>query len=212
MELIELNAKTREGKGKGAARKLRAVNAIPAIVYGAKVDPLKLSVDIPTFDKIIRDNGSSGLFFDLTIDGGDKKMVMLKEIQMDPFGLKYLHVDFHEIDMDHKVSVSVPVETEGVAAGVKEGGMLQIIRRDLDVLCKPKDTPESISIDISNLEIGDSVHVEDIDMGDAIEIPHEVNFTVITIVPPDVSSDDVEEEDGDEAEIGEVAPAASEAE
>ena len=131
---------------------------------------------------------------------------------MDPFGLKYLHVDFHEIDMDHKVSVSVPVETEGVAAGVKEGGMLQIIRRDLDVLCKPKDTPESISIDISNLEIGDSVHVEDIDMGDAIEIPHEVNFTVITIVPPDVSSDDVEEEDGDEAEIGEVAPAASEAE
>ena len=83
MELIELNAKTREGKGKGAARKLRAVNAIPAIVYGAKVDPLKLSVDIPTFDKIIRDNGSSGLFFDLTIDGGDKKMVMP---QRDPDG------------------------------------------------------------------------------------------------------------------------------
>ncbi len=203
MELIELNAKTREGKGKGAARKLRAANAIPAIVYGAKVDPVKLSVDIPTFDKIIRDNGSSGLFFDLAIEGGEKKMVMLKEIQMDPFGLKYLHVDFHEIDMDHKVSVSVPVETEGVAAGVKEGGMLQIIRRELDVLCKPKDTPESVTIDISSLEIGDSIHVADIDMGDAIEIPHDVNFTVVTIVPPDSASDGVEEEDDDE--IGEAA-------
>jgi len=203
LELIELNAKTREGKGKGAARKLRAANAIPAIVYGAKVDPVKLSVDIPTFDKIIRDNGSSGLFFDLAIEGGEKKMVMLKEIQMDPFGLKYLHVDFHEIDMDHKVSVSVPVETEGVAAGVKEGGMLQIIRRELDVLCKPKDTPESVTIDISSLEIGDSIHVADIDMGDAIEIPHDVNFTVVTIVPPDSASDGVEEEDDDE--IGEAA-------
>jgi len=212
LELIELNAKTREGKGKGAARKLRAVKTIPAIVYGAKVDPVKLSVDIPTFDKIIRDNGTSGLFFDLTIDGGQKKMVMLKEIQMDPFGLKYLHVDFHEIDMDHKVTVSVPVEAEGVAAGVKEGGMLQIIRRDLDVVCKPKDTPESITIDISSLEIGDSIHVGDIDMGDAIDIPHEVNFTVITIVPPDVSSDDVEEEDDDEAEIGEAPAAEPEAE
>ena len=197
MELIELNVKTREGKGKGAARKLRAANAIPAIVYGAKVDPVKLALDTITFDKIIRDNGTTGLFFDLSIDGGEKKMVMLKEIQMDPFGLKYLHVDFQEIDMDHKVYVTIPVETEGVSAGVKEGGLLQIIRRELEVYCKPSDTPETITIDISSLDIGDAVHVEDIDLGDAIEIPHDVNFTVITIVPPTASSEGVEEEDED---------------
>lgn len=212
MELIELNVKTREEKGKGAARKLRATNAIPAIVYGAKVDPVKLSVDTIAFDKIIRENGTTGLFFDLAIDGGAKKMVMLKEIQMDPFGLKYLHVDFHEIDMDHKVSVTVPVETEGVSAGAKEGGMVQIIRRELDVLCKPKDTPECITIDITALEIGDAIHVEDIDLGDAIEIPHEVNFTVITIVPPASASDEVEEEDGDEAEVAEAETAEAEPE
>jgi large subunit ribosomal protein L25 len=213
LELIELKAKTREGKGKGAARKLRAANNIPAIVYGAKVDPVKVSVDIPTFDKVIRENGSSGLFFNLAIDGGKKKMVMLKDFQMDPFGLRYLHVDFHEIDMDYEVTVSVPVDTEGESAGVKEGGMLQIIRRELDVVCKPQDTPESICIDVSALEIGDAVHVEDIDLGDAVEIPHEVNFTVVTIVPPDASSEDVEEEDDDdEAEIGEVAAEESEGE
>lgn len=201
MELIELSAKTRETTGKGAARKLRAVKSIPAIVYGGKSEPVKLSVDTTIFDKIIRDNGTTGLFFDLKIEGGEQKMVMLKDLQMDAFGLNYLHLDFHEVDMDHKVSVTVPVETEGISIGVKEGGLLQIIRRELEILCKPQNTPESIVIDISKLDIGDAIHVEDIDLGDAIEIPHEVNFTVITIVPPTASSEGVEEEDeGDEAE------------
>ena len=200
MELIELNAKTREGKGKGPARKLRASGAIPAIVYGAKADPVQLSLDTMVFDRIIRENGSAGLFFDLSIDDAQKKMVLLKDIQMDAFGLKYLHVDLQEVDMDHQVSVWVPVETTGVCAGVKEGGLLQIIRRELEVLCKPQDTPDSIVIDITNLEIGDAVHVADIDLGDAIEIPHEVNFTVVTIVPPTTSAAGVEE-----AEAGDAA-------
>ncbi|WDP89472.1 MAG: 50S ribosomal protein L25 [Desulfobacter sp.] len=200
MELIELNAKTREGKGKGAARKLRAADAIPAIVYGAKTEPVMLSVDRSVFDKIVRDHGTTGLFFDMKIEGGQEKMVMLKEVQMDAFGLKYLHIDFHEIDMDAKVSVTVPVETEGVAAGAKEGGLLQIIRRELDILCKPKDTPESIVLDISELNIGDAIHVEDLDLGEAIDIPHEVNFTIATVVPPVTSSEGVEEEEEGEEE------------
>ena len=210
MELIELNAKTRETKGKGAARKIRAANAIPAIVYGAKIEPVKLSVDTSVFDKIIRENGTTGLFFELKVDGSQEKMVMLKDVQMDPFGLKYLHIDFHEIDMDAKVSVTIPVEAEGVSAGVKEGGMLQVIRRELDVLCKPKHTPESIVLDISELNIGDAIHVEDIDLGDEIEIPHEVNFTVITVVPPTASDEGVEEEDDEEEEIIEAEEPAAE--
>jgi large subunit ribosomal protein L25 len=205
LELIELNAETREATGKGAARKLRAANAIPAIVYGAKAEPVKLSVETTLFDKIIRENGTTGLFFDLKIDGNQEKMVMLKDLQMDAFGLKYLHIDFHEIDMDAKVSVTIPVETEGTSAGVKEGGLLQIIRRELDILCKPKHTPESIVLDISALNIGDAIHVEDIELGDEIEIPHEVNFTVITVVPPVAADDGVEEEDEEVAEVGEVA-------
>jgi len=199
LELIELSAKARETKGKGAARKLRAANSIPAIVYGGESEPMKLSVDTTIFDKIIRDNGTTGLFFDLKIEGAEGKLVMLKDIQMDAFSLRYLHLDFHEIDMDNKVSVTVPVETEGDCAGVKEGGMLQIIRRELDILCKPKHTPESIVLNIAELNIGDAIHVEDIVLGDDIEIPHEVNFTVITVVPPSTSSEGVEEEeDGEE--------------
>ncbi|MCP4717966.1 MAG: 50S ribosomal protein L25/general stress protein Ctc [Desulfobacteraceae bacterium] len=207
MELIELNAKTRDSKGKGAARKLRANNAIPAIVYGAKKDPIMLSLDTVEFIKIIRENGSTGLFFNLKIEGGIEKAVMLKDMQMDAFGLEYLHIDLHEVDMDQSVTVTVPVETTGESKGVKEGGMLQIIRRELDVICKPADMPESILIDISDLNIGDSVHVAEIKLGDAVEIPHEVDFTVITIVPPTADTDDeVSEEDEDLLEEEEAAP------
>lgn len=203
MELIELSVAKRESTGKGAARRLRAEKAIPGIVYGAKNEPVKVSIDVIAFDKVIREHGTTGLFFDLNIEGETGRSVMLKEIQMDPFGLRYLHIDFHEIDMDETVSILVPVETEGESAGVKEGGILQIIRRDLEVICKPKDTPESVKLDISALEIGDAIHVADIDLGSEIEIPFDTNFTVITIVPPDSGSDEDEVEE--EAEIGEVA-------
>jgi len=198
LELIELNAKTRETKGKGAARKLRDSKAIPAIVYGEKKDPIMLSIDTVEFVKIIRDHGNTGLFFNLKIEGGIQKSVMLKEVQMDAFSLEYLHVDLQEVDMDHTVSVTVPVETSGVCPGVKTGGgMLQLIRRELEIICKPTDMPESIVIDVSGLDIGDSIHVNEIDLGDAIQIPHEVNFTVVTVVPPTTDGSEVSEEDED---------------
>lgn len=211
LELIELNAKPREKSGKGAARKLRSNKAIPAIVYGAKKDPAMLSLDTTEFIKIIREHGSMGLFFNLKVEGdsGKDKIVMLKDLQMDPFALNYLHVDLHEIDMDTKVTVSVTVEAVGKSVGVKEGGLLQIIRRELDVVCKPADTPETIQIDITDLEIGDAIHVEDLDLGEHIEIPHEVNFTIITIVAPTVDEVVGEEEDDDfmEESETEAAPA-----
>ncbi|NWH04724.1 50S ribosomal protein L25/general stress protein Ctc [Desulfobacter latus] len=207
MELIELSVAKREATGKGAARRLRADNAIPGIVYGAKKEPVKVSIDAASFDKVIRENGTTGLFFDLEIEGETSRRAMLKDFQMDPFGLRYQHIDFHEIDMDAKISIVVPVETEGVSAGVKEGGMLQIIRRELEVICKPKDTPESVKLDISELEIGDGIHVADIDLGAEIEIPFDTNFTVVTIVPPESVSE--EEELEEEAEIGEVAEGAA---
>jgi len=208
LELIELNAKSRTTTGKGAARKLRSNLGIPAIVYGAKTDPLMLALDTIEFDKIIRKNGPMGLFFNLKIeDGSDKgKIVMLKDMQMDTFGLNYLHVDLHEIDMDNEITISVQVETIGKSKGVKEGGLLQIIRRELDVVCKPTDTPDTIQIDITDLEVGDAVHVEDIDLGEFIHIPHDVNFTVITIVAPSVDEKEDEDEDDEDLEMP-AAPA-----
>ena len=198
MELIDLKAELRQETGKGAARALRNNKRVPGIVYGSKVDPVMLSVETAGFDKIVRDNGIQGVFLNLDIDGEDKKLrtVMLKEVQMDIFQKEYLHLDFHEIDMENKVTVSIPVQVSGSAKGVVEGGgVLQIIRRELDVLCKPVDVPEFITIDVSDMEIGDAVHVEEINLDKNIEIPHEVDFTVITLVPP--TAEEVTEEDED---------------
>ncbi len=201
MELIELSAKTRETTGKGAARKLRKNFEIPAIVYGANKDSEMLSINTIDFTKIIRKNGTMGLFFNLKIEGdsGKEKTVMLKDVHMDTFSLNYLHIDFHEIDMTKTVTISVQVEPIGNSKGVKEGGILQIIRRELDVICKPTDVPDTIQIDITDLDVGDAVHVEDIDLGENVEIIHEVNFTVITIVAPSLE----EIEEGEEGEEGE---------
>lgn len=211
MELIELNAKSRLTTGKGPARQLRAKKGIPAIVYGEKKEPTKLALDTVEFDKIIRDHGTMGLFFNLNITDTDvRKTVMLKDMHMDTFGLNYLHVDLQEIDMDKKISVKVQVEAVGKSRGVKEGGLLQIIERELEVYCKPMDTPDTIQIDITDLEIGDAIHVADIDLGENITIPHDVNFTVLTIVPP--SSDAREKGDEDEAdEKASAAPASKKA-
>jgi large subunit ribosomal protein L25 len=203
LELIKLKAKQRETSGKGAARRLRQNKAIPGIVYGPESEPVMLALDAIEFDKIIRENGSTGLFFNLKIEGGKSKTVMLKEMQMDTFGLNYLHIDLHEIDMDTKVTVSIPVEAVGESKGVEEGGVLQMIRRELDVVCKPADTPDSIQIDISDLGIGDSVHVEEIDLGDNVEIPFDVDFTVIAIGAPTEEEEEIEE-DEDLLEEGEV--------
>ncbi len=205
MDLIKLNAKLRETTGKGAARRLRQNKAIPAIVYGAKNDPVMLSLGASDFDKIIRKHGTTGLFFNLNIEGksGKDKIVMLKDTQMDVFSLHYLHIDLHEIDMDTKVTVSIPVETIGESKGVKEGGVIQTIRRELDIVCKPADTPDSIKIDITDLDIGDSVHVEELDLGENIEIPHEVDFTIITISAPTAEEIEVDE-DEDLLEDGEL--------
>ncbi len=213
MELIELSAKQRETTGKGAARKLRSNNAFPGIVYGVKIDPVMVSLNTADFNRIIREHGTTGLFFNLKIedDSNKERVVMLKELQMDTFGDEYVHIDLHEIDMDTLVTVTVPVEPIGESAGVKEGGLLQIIRRELDVLCKPANTPDSVQIDVSALEIGDAVHVGDIDLGEDVQIPHDVDFTVITIVPPSLEEEEEEEDDDElDEDLAEAAPSEEE--
>lgn len=213
MDLIDLKAKARKEKGKSAVRSLRRQKNVPGIVYGPKMDPLMLSVDMPDLDKIVRENGYSGVFLKLTVEGDKRRTrtVMLKEVQMDTFAIDYYHVDFQEIDMDTELTVTVPVESVGECKAVKdEGAFLQVIRRELDVICKPSDTPDVIEVDISGLEMGDSIHVEELDLGENVQIPFETNFTVLTVVPPDTEEEEEELEEGEAAEEGEEAEAGTE--
>lgn len=200
MEQLDLKTVVRQTTGNGPARRLRQDGKVPAVVYGANTESISLTVDIAELERIMKVGSTASLLFNLIVENGDTqtKKAMIKEIQRDPVSRKILHVDFYEVDMNKKILVPVPVVATGKSEGVELGGMLQIIRRELDVLCLPDRIPQSIEVDITDLDIGGSVHVDEIQLGEEIEVPFDVNFTVLTVVAPVVEA--VEEEEGEEAE------------
>jgi large subunit ribosomal protein L25 len=202
---IELQATTRTGTGNGPARALRREGRVPAILYGPADKPQMLSVGTHDFEEVVKEGNVGRSIFNLVIDGGkETKAAMIKELQIHPVHHGLIHVDFYAVDMARKVRVNVPVTATGKSKGVETGGMLQIIRRELEVLCLPNAIPQEITIDITELDVGQSVHVEDIQLGGDVELPHEVNFTVLTIL----SQKKAEVEEVEEGE--EVAEAAEE--
>lgn len=193
MELLELKAAIRTDTGKGQARVLRGEGRLPAVLYGPNTEPVMLSVNISELEGALKGGSAGQALLNITVDGGGKGpyTAMIKELQISPLSRDYLHVDLYEVDMNRKINVMIPVTTTGTSVGVEMGGMLQIIRRELEVLCLPGAIPESITVDITELNIGDSVHVSDIKVGEGVEIPDDVDFTILTIL----SAAKVEEEE-----------------
>lgn len=206
MELIELKANVRTGRKKGPSRRLRAEGRIPAVLYGPGAETIALSIDTTVLDKAIKSKTGSQAFFNMVIDGGDigNKTAMIKNVQMHPVTRHMIHADFYEIAMDRKIRAMAPVTVTGKCIGVENGGMLQIIRRELEVLCFPNRMPQEIEIDITDLDMGDSVHIQDITAEEGIEFPHDVNFTVLTILSG-------RPEEAEEGTAAEEAPGESEA-
>lgn len=208
MELLELKAKTRDQAGKGHARALRQQGRVPAVLYGPDTEVVSLSVSAHDLELLLKQSDSRQQLVNLSLEeGGAARSAMIKELQTHPLSDALLHVDFYEVAMDRKIRVRVPVVVTGDAIGVEMGGMLQIVRRELEVLSLPLEVPESIVIDITNLDIGDSVHVDEIPLEGDIEIPADVNFTVLTVLSPKMEAEPEEEEEeleeGEEAAEGE---------
>ncbi len=213
MEIMNLKASQREAVGNGPSRVLRRDGKIPAILYGPKTESIKLAIDRLELEPILKSGAVAQTLLKLQIDGVDSvRKVMIKEMQKHPVSRSVLHLDLYEVSMDQKIKVMVPVVTTGKSAGVEVGGTLQIIRRELEVFCLPDQIPENITIDITGLEIGDSFHVEELPLDEAVEIPADVNFTILTILSPTAEEEEeVEEEledgeeEGEEGEEGEEA-------
>jgi len=182
MAKADLNVISRDRSGKGVARSLRRDGKIPAVVYGNGIEPCRLGVDVKELQAAI--NTGAGWNTLLTLrgaDGVEGKVVIVKDMDLDTIRRDPMHVDFYAIDTTAKVQVMVPVHTTGDAVGVKEGGLLQVIRHELEVSCLPGAIPEAVNVDVSALNIGDVVHVEDLALPAGVEAPHEVNFTIITV-------------------------------
>jgi len=217
LDIIKLNAQPRQETGKGAARTLRRAGRIPAVLYGANIESQPLSVSIRELERMFNNPQFTRGLINLAVENGGnrRQTVMIKEFQRDPVKDHYLHIDFYEIKMDQKISVMVPVTTTGTSNGVEEGGILQIIRRELEVYCLPANIPEQIEIDITPLEMGDSVHVSEVPLPENVEIPYEVDFTILTVVSPKMEEPEEEAleeegaEEGEEAAEGEAEEAGS---
>lgn len=209
MELIDLNTTLRTTRGNGAARDLRRKGQIPAVLYGPGTEPVLLSVSSHALEQVIKKSAAGAeVLVNLTIGNGKttNRTAMIRDMQTHPVSRKYLHVDFYEISMDRQIRVGVPVVTKGKSKGVEMGGILQIVRREIEVLCLPMDIPNSIELDITDLEIGDAIHVQDIPLKEGLELPEDVNFTILTVASPMKEEEPAEEvEEGEELEGEEAA-------
>jgi large subunit ribosomal protein L25 len=222
MAHVALTAQSRKGTGKGAARTLRRQALIPAVFYGPEVDPVHLSLKYRDLEKLIRTGAGENVIIDLAIETGESTLshrAMLKEIQMDPLKQTILHVDLYEISMDKKIEVEVPITLTGTAKGVSdEGGILQQVSRTLEISCLPDNIPDSFELDVTDLEIGDSLHVSDLKIPQDIEVLVEGELTIATVVPPTKIEEiepevpEEEEEEREEVEGEEIAETEEEGE
>ena len=209
MKEIVVAAKRRTEGGKGPARRVRQDGFIPGIIYGPETEPISVAVNEKEFRFSMKGVEGTSLI-DLNIDG-DHRKVVLREIQRDPVTSRVIHVDFHAISMNKPINVAVPIHYIGTPVGVKtDGGIMQVTMRELEVSCLPGSIPEHLEIDVSELHIGESVHVSSVTIPDA-KILSEVRRTMVVIAAPTVHKEEVAEEvEGEEVE-GEAVEGEAEA-
>ena len=170
MKTFELSVEKRSTKGKNEARRSRAGGKIPAVVYGAGKPTVAVSVDRVALSDVFREGASENTIFLLKLEGTDQsRHAMIKELQRDPATRKAQHVDFVRVLMDTKIKVKVTLEAVGIAVGVKtEGGILEIIQREVEIECLPGAIPEKIPVDVSELKIGDLIRLSDVPAVDGV--------------------------------------------
>src|SRR5919201_2456444 len=183
---VKLKVEPREGTGRSAVRKLKARGVVPAVIYGAKDKPQPLQVAARDINAMLSHASGENILVELEIAGQKTpRTALLQEVQHSPVGGDVLHVDFHAISMDEKIEANVPLEPLGIATGVKNfGGLLDQNIRSLTVECFPKDLPDKITVDVSALNIGDSIHVRDIKLPEGVMAKVQPDLTAFSVAAP----------------------------
>jgi len=188
VQRLKLEVSVREAAGRSALRKLRAQGAVPAVLYGTGVEALSLVIDGRSLERVLR-TGANTL---LDLRGPKEvkgKLALLKEVQRDPVSQRLLHCDVYAVDAKKKLHVSVPFHFEGRPRGVEQqGGIFETPAMEIDVSCLPFSIPDKISIDVSNLEIGDTIHLRDIELPKDVEALADGSLTVAQVSAPRVEA------------------------
>jgi len=200
-----LECKKKEGTGKEFNRKLRKEKKIPGIIYGKESEPLSVMFEENEFVKFLRANYGKPVY-DIKIENEDKKVV-IKEIQERPWKNQYIHVDFQEIHRGETIHLTIPIYFHGVEEVEKTGGILNKNFQELDVMCKVEDIPEGFHVDVSGLEIHDSIHLRDMNIPDNIRVYEDEERTICSVTVPRAIIEPTEEvEEGEiiEGEEGRI--------
>jgi large subunit ribosomal protein L25 len=185
---VKIKAEHRTGTGRSAVRKLKARGIIPAVIYGAKQKPAPLQVSARDINTILSHASGENILVELEIDGEKGgRAAMLQEIQHSPLGDEIMHVDFRAVSMDQKIEADVPLEPIGVANGVKNfGGLLEQSLRSLTIECLPSNLPDRITVDVSEMNIGDTIHVRDIPLPAGVIATAQPDLTAFSVLTPAV--------------------------
>jgi large subunit ribosomal protein L25 len=199
-----LNVEVREATGKGVARKLRAAGRIPGVCYGqSPAQPITL--DPRALDRLIERSATGvNTLIDLKVAGGgnfDGKTVLLKEMQRDPVTSAPLHADFITVDLTHTLDVAVPIRVSGVAPGVTMGGIIDQVLREVHLECLPDAIPEEVIADVSELEIGMSIHIRDLPLPEGVKLLSDGDLSVVSVATPKAVEEEVPVEEEAEAEV-----------
>jgi large subunit ribosomal protein L25 len=197
-----LNAETRVRIGKGGSRKVRRDGLVPAVVYGKGIEALNLRLDPKALQQAVATEAGWNTLITLKGDGPfDGLVVILKDLQIDAIRRDTQHVDFLAIDLKAALSVMVPVQPIGKSLGEIEGGSLNLVRHEVELNCLPTNIPTSIDIDVTELNVGDVIHIEEVTLPDGVESLHDVNYTVLTVVGRKAEEVEEGEEDEDAEEV-----------
>ena len=190
METLDIEVKAREAGSKHQARRLRREGKIPAVLYGPKVESLALELNRKDFsNRVAGLEGSHLVRLKSASTALADKVALVKEMQYHPITGDVIHADFYEVDLTVRIEVSVPLRFIGKGAGVVRGGILQPIVREIQVECLPLDIPQFFNVDVSALDIGDSVHIEDLPMPEGVRAVYDSNFALVTIATPTVEEE-----------------------
>ena len=205
MKNVAIDIQARTKAGKGVARKLRHTGQTPGVLYGPKAETISLSVNTHEFNKLLNSAGGEPLLFTLNLkSNGDSNShtALIKNLQLHPVDDKIRHIDFYEVLMDEEVQVDVPITAVGKAKGVEaDMGVLEIIQRTVKISCLPLAIPRNIQINVSDLELGDVVHVSDISAPEGVRLMDDPETTLMTIVASRAEEEEKEEEEEEETEI-----------
>lgn len=202
MAELRLNAEIRNERGKGPARRLRAAGKVPGTMYGEGGDAVSLAVDARALSQVLATDAGVNALIDLQIDGSTH-LAMARELDRDPVRGAIRHVDFLRIDRTKPITVDIPVHIEGTSPGISEGGVLEHHTWQLHVSCLPGQVPDSITVDISSLGVGDSIRVADIAAPEGVTILTAEDEIIASVVIPQMPT--LEEPGAEEALEGEVA-------